>query len=201
MSKEKPISVIILAAGNSERMGFPKAFLKWNKQYTFLEKICNDYTAFGCEEIILVVNKNLSDRLLIEHLTLPENFSAIINERLELGRMYSLFLGIRKWNKQGFCFVQNIDNPFVNTDTLKNIFENKNNDCTIVPVCDGKRGHPVLINKNIADRISALHDFNLTLKTLINECGITEVPVNDPEILHNINTPADYKNLFPDIAN
>ena len=31
-------SVIILAAGLSERMGQPKAFMKWNKHITFLEK-------------------------------------------------------------------------------------------------------------------------------------------------------------------
>ena len=200
MSKEKHVSVIILAAGNSERMGFPKALLKWDDQQTFLEKICSDYAAFGCEEIILVINKDLLNLILKKQLTLPENLSIVVNEQLELGRMYSMFLGVNKWNRQKYCFVQNIDNPFVNADILKNIFMNRNEDHAIVPVCEGKRGHPVLINRKIADRISALHDFNHTLKTLINESGITEVSVNDPEILHNINTPADYKNLFPDIA-
>lgn len=200
MSKEKLVSVIILAAGNSERMGFPKALLKWNERITFLEKICNEYAAFGCEEIILVINKDLSNLILKKHLTLPKNLSIVVNEQLELGRMYSMFLGVDKWNHQGFCFVQNIDNPFVNADTLKNIFMNRNEDHAIVPVCGGKRGHPILINKKIADRISALKFFDLTLKTLINESGITEVPVNDSGILQNINTPNEYKNLFPDIT-
>ena len=200
MSEEKHVSVIILAAGNSERMGFPKALLKWNDQQTFLEKICSDYAAFGCEEIILVINKDLLNLILKKHLTLPENLSIVVNEQLELGRMYSMFLGVNKWNRQKYCFVQNIDNPFVNRETLKNILANRSEDHAIVPVCNGKRGHPVLINGKIADRISTLKNFDPTLKAIISESGITEVSVNDPEILQNINTPDDYKKLFPDIA-
>jgi molybdenum cofactor cytidylyltransferase len=177
-------------------MGFPKALLKWDEQKTFLEKICSDYAAFACEGIILVINKDLSNLILKKHLTLPKNISVVVNEQIELGRMYSLFLGISKWNQQGFCFVQNIDNPFVNANTLKNIFANRNDDHAIVPVCEGRRGHPILINKKIADRISALKNFDLTLKTIINESGITEVPVNDLGILLNLNTPEEYQKLF-----
>jgi CTP:molybdopterin cytidylyltransferase MocA len=55
---KKNISAVILAGGNSERIDFQTvppfvpAPLSW--------KIVNEYSAFGCEEIIAVLNKKFS---------------------------------------------------------------------------------------------------------------------------------------------
>ena len=44
--------VIVLAAGLSERMGHPKAFMMWNNHITFLEKLVNEYTSFCSTQIV-----------------------------------------------------------------------------------------------------------------------------------------------------
>jgi CTP:molybdopterin cytidylyltransferase MocA len=51
--KEKEFSTIILAAGKSERLGFPKLSLKYDDDTTFVEHIVNEYQSFGCSDIIL----------------------------------------------------------------------------------------------------------------------------------------------------
>ena len=38
-------------------MGKPKFLLKYDENTTFLEQIIKEYDAFGCKEIIVVVNK------------------------------------------------------------------------------------------------------------------------------------------------
>ena len=41
--QKKNCSVVILAAGNSGRMGEAKSFLKWNENTTFIQKIIDEY--------------------------------------------------------------------------------------------------------------------------------------------------------------
>jgi molybdopterin-guanine dinucleotide biosynthesis protein A len=52
----KKTSVLILAAGQSIRMGRPKFMLMYNEKYTFLEKMCLDYSKCGFSEIKVVLN-------------------------------------------------------------------------------------------------------------------------------------------------
>ena len=57
--KNKPdeTSVIILAAGDSERMGKPKQGLLFSNGKTFLEHLVSVYQRFGVKEVIIVINR------------------------------------------------------------------------------------------------------------------------------------------------
>ena len=65
------------------------------------------------------------------------------------------------------------------------------------PVCDGKRGHPILIASRLVDGILA-YNGDGGLGKAMAACGETmiEIPVNDPGSLRDADTPEDYKALL-----
>ena len=65
------------------------------------------------------------------------------------------------------------------------------------PVCGGSRGHPILMSAGVIDRI--LDDSGEGgLQGALSRCGVpmTFVEVDDPGILHDADTPEDYRELL-----
>lgn len=85
------LSAIILAAGNSSRMGAPKAILKLGGK-TFLEIISLKLKEAGLEEIFVVLGK---DRDKILQAWRPDGEKLVFNPQPELGQLHSLRLALR----------------------------------------------------------------------------------------------------------
>lgn len=66
---KKDVSVIILAAGKSSRMGQPKMLLKLKNALSFMENLLIEYTGFGCKKVIVVLNTE--NYQLLEESDLP----------------------------------------------------------------------------------------------------------------------------------
>jgi len=109
-------AVVILAAGISERMGNQKSSLPFSEEETFLDHIIHVYQKFVVSEIIIVVNESF-DPETISH---DDSIKVIVNDKLEYGRFYSVQLGLKEL-KSSAVFIQNIDNPFVNTGLLMSL--------------------------------------------------------------------------------
>jgi molybdenum cofactor cytidylyltransferase len=64
----------------------------------------------------------------------------------------------------------------------------------VVPVFDRRRGHPVLISALYRTEIQSL-DPGVGLRQLLDRhsVDILEVPVDDPAILRDLDTPEDYR--------
>ena len=193
---EKDFSVIILAAGKSERLGFPKLSLKYNRQYTFIEQIAHEYKVFGCEEINLVVNKVSEEYIRKHNLKFLSNFKLIINEHPEWHRFYSLKIGVKGLIKQNAVFVHNVDNPFVSPQVLKQLLEKRNLADYIIPECNGRGGHPILISDKIINDIRATEEDQVHMKEFLNQYSRLKIPVKDEKVLVNINTIGEYKRYF-----
>lgn len=70
------------------------------------------------------------------------------------------------------------------------------NDCDyIYPVFNGKGGHPLLINKTVAEGILLQDNTQMNLKEFLKSYRKTN-NVSDQKVLININTPEDYINIF-----
>jgi len=188
--------VIILAAGLSGRMGFPKPFLKWDAKSTFLEKIIAEYLSFGRGEIIVVINNEGYCRVKNEMPQIEQFAKIVVNKEPEKGRFYSIKLGLTALAEIQPCFIQNIDNPFVNFSLLAGMSKHAEPDSHVVPVYKGKRGHPVLVGTEIMKYILSLDEADRDLKELLNKFRRTEVETNDKNILMNINSMEEYRKLF-----
>ena len=186
------VGALILSGGKSERMKQPKAFLKIGKK-TFLEKIISEYLKINADKIVVVVNKNCFEKI---EKTINEKIEFVENKFPEMGRFYSIKLGLNKMQKIDFCFLQNVDEPFVDKKTLRKIISEKNQHGYTTPVFKGKGGHPILISKNVISAVNNMKDFNCNLQVLLENFNRRKIKVENEKILININNQKDYKKYF-----
>lgn len=189
-------AAIILAGGASNRMKSHKAFLKFNDHLTFVEKIVKTYQDVGMEQIILVISPSSlhTDSEIILN-SFSEEITIIYNYYPERGRMYSLILGLSQLTANDSCFIQNIDNPFVESRLLLKMQPVLKEASFVSPTFNGKGGHPVLLSPSICKFIVNMQDEAGTLKDILSKFKRISIPYNE-SVLVNINTPMDYKNYF-----
>lgn len=187
-------SAIILSSGFSERMGKPKAFLKWNESTTFIEKIINEFNNFGCEKIVCIINNIIEPSCSL--LNVPESVKFIVNPHPEKGRFGSIKIGVSEIVNSEFCFIHNVDNPFINIDTLGKVYSVKSHNAWCSPVYKGKGGHPVLLPQTILKKIEEINNPDTILSNVLNNYYVNKVEVNNDSILRNINTPEEYSAYF-----
>jgi CTP:molybdopterin cytidylyltransferase MocA len=191
---ETKFSAIILSSGLSERMGISKPLLKWDEETTFLQKIVEEYSKAGCSEIFCTVNK--VNETFCKQMDFPCEVKFILNEYPEIGRFYSIRLASQFAKESEFCFIQNIDNPFVRFEIIKKLYENRNSQSWCSPVYQNNGGHPVLLSKTIFEKISEISENDFTLHDILSQFARKNVEINSDTILRNINTPEEYQEYF-----
>ena len=89
-------SCIILSAGSSDRMGEPKAFLRFSEDEMFIQKITHTYVQSGLKHVIVVVNTDLHNSIHKLRIPLADEVELVVNRYPEKGRFYSLQTGVQK---------------------------------------------------------------------------------------------------------
>jgi len=195
-SMSHTFGVLILAGGKSERMVFPKSYLMY-KGKTFLLNIAEEYSKAGIRNICLVINKEHCEGEWKEYFEKVKPFISVIEKTDEPhGRFYSLKRGLQNYSALDFCFIHNVDNPFIDNETITDMCENRNSYGYTIPLYNGKRGHPLLISNKIIKRINELGNNEYNLKDVLSEYPMRVAEVESKEILLNINTPQDYENYI-----
>ena len=186
-------SVLVLAGGNSERMKFPKPFLQIGK-VTFSEKICDVYRHAGVKEIYAVMNKEyLTGKWESNTASLKSYVKFIENTNQELGRFHSVKLGAEKMKDADYCFIQNIDNPFISEEVISLLWNNRIRNGYVSPVCNMNSGHPILISNEIIRWINDSPDENISLRDVLKKFQNKKIETKDEMILCNINTKEDFE--------
>ncbi|NOZ47195.1 MAG: NTP transferase domain-containing protein [Chlorobi bacterium] len=189
-------SAIILAAGNSKRMNFPKAFLKDRNNYSFIANHINNYRAIGCNEIVVVVNSNVINYCKNFEPNTFNNCIVVTNNRWDEGRFYSVKLGVNALSDTDACFLQNVDNPSIGESDLKKILTAYKDNCWIAPEYEKQTGHPVLISNQIIQKIQKTESNNFKLNDFLNTFQRIKIEVNSKYIHLNINTLEEYKRFI-----
>ena len=185
------VSAIILSSGLSERMGQPKALLKWNHETTFIEKIIGEFHRFGCQQVVCMINTAIETAC--STLDVSSNVKFVVNHHPEWGRFHSIRIGLGTLKGTDFCFIHNVDNPFVNRDIVEKLYLLRDGNSWCSPMYNGKGGHPVLYTRQIAESILGIHYLNTTLADVLNQYPRVSVAMDDDSIHRNINTLEDYK--------
>ncbi len=168
-------------------MGTDKALLRAGHGLTFAGHLLNCFVAYGCNPVVLVVNEQFDPTPF-----LAEKPEIVVNHHLEKGRSWSILLGLKKVPPGRACFIQNIDNPFLEPELLDLLAASVTYDGYAVPVNQGHGGHPILLGNKVVDFLRQHHDLP-DFRQVLHRFTRTEVPFPDDRILWNINTPDDYK--------
>ena len=139
------IVAVVLSAGESSRMGRPKALLPIDGQ-TFIERIVAALKQTKVGKIIVILGHNARElEAKISHLPVQ----ILINTDYKQGQLSSLQLAVRDLQADADCdgmLVHLVDHPYLAPllveEMIRRFYETKKR--IIVPKFHGKRGHPVL---------------------------------------------------------
>lgn len=190
----KDFSAVILAAGYSQRMGQPKLSLSFGQDRSFLDCCIGAFIDFGCAEVVVVTNK--TGIKWIHGRTWPDTMHPVLNPFPRKGRFVSLQLGLKALGKNQPVFLHNVDNPFVTVEILEKLAFYAGHADYIRPGYAGKHGHPVLISAKIASDIITTKHAGENVREYLAQYTQMLIPVNDPNVLVNINTPDEYKKFI-----
>lgn len=192
------ISAIILAAGQSKRMGQPKMLLSWGSG-AVLTHVISVVREAGVEDIIVVTG---GAREHVEKLVSDLHVRTVFNEAFQTGEMLSsIQCGLRALTRQTQAALIGLgDQPQVQAGSVRKVceafFETKSS--LVVPSFQMRRGHPWLAASLLWEELLKMEspasprDFLNTHQT-----EIQYVNVDDPGILADLDTPEDYSKFKP----
>ena len=190
------ISAILLAAGESRRMGRPKQLLEWHGK-TLLQHVLESLINSDADEIILVLGHE-ADRIRESLPALPVKI--VINPDYKQGMASSLRRGLLALDPQSEAFLLCLaDQPGIRPEIMNTIirtFRQADPGRGIVrPVYRGRRGHPVLIGaRYLKEALQLLQGDVGARQILINHPeDILDIDMEEEVILKDIDTPEEYR--------
>jgi molybdenum cofactor cytidylyltransferase len=189
------ISAILLAAGESRRMGRPKQLLTWQGK-TLLQHVLESLISSDADEIILVLGHEAD---LIRE-SLPElPIKIVINPDYQQGMASSLRRGLLAMDPGSEAFLVLLaDQPGIGPgiiNTLIRTFRQADPRRGIVrPVYRGRQGHPVIIGTQYLQEALQQQGDVGARRILLNHPGdILEIDVEEDAVLKDIDTPEEYR--------
>jgi molybdenum cofactor cytidylyltransferase len=206
MTRASSIAGVILAAGDSSRMARDKALLPWPpatgqvpSSETFLSAAIRSLS-LATEFVLVVVGKN---EAALAPIVYADGASLVVNPDPNRGQFSSLQVGLHEVLNHGrdAAMVTLVDRPPVSTttiQTLRDAFEAADqNIWAVVPEFSGKHGHPYLVGREMMEAFLRVPSTSIARDIEHqNQQHIQYLPVDDPLVALNINTPEDYAGLL-----
>lgn len=187
------ITAILLAAGMSKRMGTLKALLPW-QGVPLIQYQVEQMQAAGIDEIIVVLGHQAEH---IQPVIKAYDVKIILNENYQAGKSTSIQKGAANIKgKPTAIFISSVDQPVPHSilrQLIKQIEATKKK--IIIPVCEGKRGHPILVSGTLQRELLTVNEETKGLRNIIHnhENGIVYMDTDNRTVLTNFNTQLDYQ--------
>lgn len=187
---------LILAAGESRRMGRDKALLSYRGK-TFLETIIGDLRAAGIQNITVVLGHHADE---IQRAVNLADIGVVINPEYEQGQTSSLQHGLASLAPGPveaviLCLV---DHPAISSAVVAELvraFET-NHAPVLIPTYKGEHGHPVVISQTVFPELLALPPGQPANSAIHKYREVTQfVEVADRGILVDVDEPETYERL------
>jgi molybdenum cofactor cytidylyltransferase len=188
------IAGLILAAGESSRMGQDKALLTYRGR-TFLEIIVATLHEAGMERVVVVLGHHAEQ---IQGAVTLEGAEIVINRDYARGQTSSLQAGLRALESADLeavvlCLV---DHPLISADTVRALVASfrRSGAPVVIPTFQNQRGHPVLIGRALFEELRGLSS-DEGANTIIRKHhdAAKFVEVGDEGILIDVDNPDVYR--------
>jgi molybdenum cofactor cytidylyltransferase len=201
---------VILAAGESSRMGRDKALLPWPPRTTgsalggtFLSAAIRLF--FSHVDVVLVVVGN--NEAALAPIVYANGASLVVNPDPARGQFSSFRVGLQEVLNRGrdAAMVTLVDRPPVRMETiatLESAFERAitktQRKWAAIPEYQGKHGHPILLGREMMEAfLRAPETSDAREVEHAHQTEIQYVPVDDPLVSVNVDTPEQYAALPP----
>lgn len=197
---------MILAAGESSRMGRDKALLPWppestasSTSETFLSAAIQLFAPY-VDIVLVVAGKN---QLELAPIVYASGASLVINPDPDRGQFSSLQTGLHEVLNRGrdAAMITLVDRPPVKPQTVEFLaseFEQAvaRSVWAVVPEYQGKHGHPILAGREMIEAfLRAPSAATAREVEHAHQNQIAYVPVNDSYVTINVDTPDQYAAL------
>jgi molybdenum cofactor cytidylyltransferase len=182
------ISAILLAAGESKRMGKPKQLMPWGKS-TILTQAIDNLKSSAVDEIIVVLGYRAEE---ITKTIATKPVEIAISPNYKQGMSAAIIAGLNLVASQSQAVMLALgDQPLVDSQTINRLIDEfYNHDKGIViPTYHGKRGHPVIFAIK----------YKPELLELKGDIGGREIIKNHPD--DTLEVAADSEGVISDIDN
>ncbi len=191
---QRRVGAIVLAAGESARMGRSKPLLPWDRGQTVIEAIVARLVALRLAEIVVVTGHRAAEvGRAVGHLPVR----VVHNPEFQEGEMLSsLQAGLRALpDDTAACLVVMGDQPALNVRLVDRVLlaYAQGRGEIVAPVYEGRRGHPVLFDRRYWPELLALESGAPRDVIARYPDAPHLVPADDDSILRDIDTPEQYR--------
>ncbi len=184
------LAALILAAGESKRMGTPKALLQ-HEGRTFLERIlaASRHPRIGSAIVVLGAHaEQVRGRLAAEPVTW------VVNPDWQAGQLSSIHAGLDALTGQALDGVVLflVDHPFISPGLVATLIERfyETGRPIVLPTFQGQRGHPVIFSQKLfAELRSAPRDVGARGVVWQHACEVLAVRTEEEGVVLNLNDP------------
>ncbi len=191
------IYAILLAAGESKRMGVLKQILPFGKS-TVIETVIDSLWESDIEKVKIVLGYRSEE---ISGAIGSRKVDIVINRNYKKGMLSSIKCGISSLPEDAEAFLLClVDQPAImSSDINKLIKAYKNSGKRIViPAYNGKRGHPIIFDRKYIDDILNLKEDGDGLREVVwkNSQDIFEVDIKNEYILQDMDIVDEYEEML-----
>jgi molybdenum cofactor cytidylyltransferase len=185
------ILTIVLAAGQSSRMGCPKPLLTI-RGVSFLRRIVNLHLGLGLPVCVVLGEHR---QAILREVDLSETL-VVTNPRPDLGQLSSLQVGLAEAAGYEAVIVHPVDHPLVSAATIQALLAAHALDpeSILTPERGGRTGHPTLFPREFYEDLGAA-PLDQGARYVMSERrrSVHRVPAPDDGIFKNIDTLEDYR--------
>jgi molybdenum cofactor cytidylyltransferase len=190
----KGICAIVLAAGESRRMGSPKMLLPYNGM-TVIEQVIENVLAAGIPDPVIVLG---SDHEEILKVIKGYPVSHCYNENFRNGMLSSVQCGLASVTDcSGAVLILPGDQPMIDSAQIEWVMKawNESGKGIVMPVYKGQRGHPLIFDMKYRGEVMSLAEGEgLRALSVKHPADVMEAVTDDPSVLRDIDTHEDYLN-------
>ena len=194
--EQREVGAVILAAGFSSRMGAFKPLLPLG-QASAVETAVNRFIQAGIRNIRVVTGHGAKE---LQPVLAKLPVIAVHNPDYARGMFSTVQTGIASLPESvGACFVLPVDTPLIRSQSLRALQQAfcQQDAAVVYPVVDGRRGHPPLIGRECFKTIlGSAGEGGLRAVLARFDSRALEVKLDDPGLLMDMDTPADYQRLL-----
>lgn len=189
------LSLIILAAGKSTRMGGRNKLLESVQGKPMIQRVVENGLRSKVNEVIVVLGWEA--QLIREALSnLPCRL--VVNNSYEDGQSSSLRTGLTQVRENcGAILVLPGDMALIDTRSINLVIDayNAEGGTLVIAAHNGKQGHPILIDCRLFPEVERISEETYGLKEIVvrHESEIRLVEIGSDNILKDVDTPYDLR--------